>query len=135
MKSSHLLLALSLCAPAWSQTEVIAPEIDLIFERYCQIAQNVLPILKGVTDKATAETAAPLLKQQLVPLYLLKKDFAKIGTLPADSQQAISNKYEQKMRASWGDVYAEIYRLQKAQAFASIPFAQQLQAYCTLLNQ
>ncbi len=135
MKSTTLLLALSLCAPVWAQTAPISPELDSLFERYCQIARDVQPLLKGVTDKASADAAAPQLKEQMVPLYLIKKEFAKLGNLPAGSADAISAKYELPMRQSWGDVYAEIYRLQKAQAFASISFAQQLQAYCTLLNQ
>ncbi len=70
-----------------------------------------------------------------MPLFLLKKEFAKLDSLSAESKEAIGQKYELPMRQSWGDVYAEIYRLQKAQCFASITFAQQLQAYCTLLNQ
>lgn len=135
MKSYHLFLALALCAPAWSQTEAIPLDIDSIFSRYCQIAHDVLPILKGVTDKASADAAAPLLEKQMVPLFLLKKEFANLKTLPAGSEAAISKKYERPMRESWGNVYAEIFRLQKAQGFASIAFARQLQAYCTLLNQ
>ncbi len=135
MKSTHLLLAISLCAPAWAQTETIPPEIDGIFDRYCQIAHDLLPILKGVTDTATADATAPQLKEQMLPLYLLKKEFAQLKDLPEGCKEAISQKYEQPMRQSWGDVYAEIYRLQKAQAFASISFAKQLQAYCVLLKQ
>lgn len=135
MKSTTLLLALSLCPPIWAQAETIPPEIDCIFQRYCQMADDLLPILKSATDQASAEEAAPLLSKQMLTLYELKKEFAKLDTLPDELKSAISKKYELPMRKSMGDVYAEIYRLQKAQCFGNINFAKALQVYCTLLSQ
>lgn len=135
MKCTTLLLAATLCTPIWAQQESIPPEIDAIFQLYCNMAHETLPILKKVQDKATADAAAEELHAKLVPLFGLREQIAKLTNMSADIKAAISKKYELPMRQSWGEVYGEIFRLQKAQCYASIKFAQQLQAYCTILNQ
>lgn len=135
MKSTTLLLATTLCCPIWAQQESIPPEIDALFQKYCEMAHETLPILKKVTDKTSADAAAIELYSKLTPLFGLREQLTKLDKLSPELSQAISSKYELPMRQSWGDVYAEIFRLQKAQCFASIKFAKQLQAYCTILNQ
>ncbi len=135
MKCIPLVLSVLPCAPVLAQSEAIPPEIDNNFQQYCTLGRDLLPILKCVSDKETADAAAPLLEKQQAPLYILKKRFDLHKSLPDGVKEAIAKKYELTMRQVWGDVYAEIYRLQKAQCFASIKFAKELQTYCTLLNQ
>ncbi len=113
----------------------IPREVDQAFATYTAIPATLVPVLEKVVDRKSAETAAPKLRTELVTLYKNRSELEKIQTLSPAVKAEVLQKYEMDMRRSWGQVYEQIFRLQKAQCYGSVNFYREFQTLCMMLNK
>lgn len=97
-------------------------EVKEAFDAYAALPSELLPILESVQDKASADAAAPKLHAALDKIYVTREAMQKVSALTPQQSALVQQRYAQKMRQDWGRVYAEIFRLRKAQCFGSIAF-------------
>lgn len=97
-------------------------EVKEAFDAYAALPAELLPILESVQDKASADAAAPKLHAALDKIYVTREAMQKVSALTPQQSALVQQRYAQKMRQDWGRVYAEIFRLRKAQCFGSIAF-------------
>ncbi len=131
--ASLLLFPLSFLAPAVAGAEIPA-DIDQAFLHYAELPDKLVPILSSAVDKASADAAADSLFRALPALYDSQEELRKWKSLPPELAPAIREKYEQRLRTGWGEVYQQIFRLQKAKCFGSLPFFRQFQTMCRMLE-
>ncbi len=130
------LLPLLLAVPAaLAQQAGIPASVDKAFARYTRVAETLLPILESAKDKATADAAANQLFAALPELYDARCGLEEIANLNAAETAAVEKKYGLAMRRNWGKVFEQIYRLQRAQCYGSIPFLKQFQTMCMMLDK
>lgn len=113
----------------------IPREVDQAFATYTAIPATLVPVLEKVVDRKSAETAAPKLRTELITLYKNRSELEKIQTLSPAVKAEVLQKYEMDMRRSWGQVYEQIFRLQKAQCYGSVNFYREFQTLCMMLNK
>ena len=113
----------------------IPREVDQTFATYTAIPSTLVPVLEKVVDRKSAETAAPKLRTELITLYKNRSELEKIQTLSPAVKAEVLQKYEMDMRRSWGQVYEQIFRLQKAQCYGSVNFYREFQTLCMMLNK
>lgn len=118
--------AVPLCA------EALPAEVTQAFDTYCALPAELLPVLEKVTDKASADAAAPELHAKLDRIYTAREALQKVPSLTTEQSELVQQQYAQKMRQDWGRVYEHIFRLRKAQCFGSIAFVKEF-GYMTMM--
>ncbi len=103
------------------------------FDAYIAFPDTLIPVLAGVTDKASADAAAPQLRKQLEKLYELRTGLQGITKLSPAQQKLVKSRYEKQMRERWGEVYTHIFRLQNTKCYGSAEFTQVFRLMCMML--
>ncbi len=129
------LLSLLVSLPAPGSEPVLPEHIATAFEKYTAAPGSLVPILKGVTDKASADAAAPRLREALVSVYEARSALHDIKRLTKEQSQIVQERYALKMRQEWGLLYEQIARLRKARCYQSREFAQSYQIMCMLIER
>ncbi len=129
------LLALAAVPAALAQQAGIPASVDAAFDRYTRLPDMLVPILESVEDKASADKAADALFAALPELYEARSGLEQIASLDAAETAAVEKKYGLEMRRNWGKLFQEIYRLQRAQCYGSVPFLKQFQTMCMMLEK
>ncbi len=115
-----------------------SPKLDAqlldCFTRYISLADDLHQILSSVQDKESASKATDALIRIMPRVYSCRCEMEALSELSEEQQAILRKTLEINLRTSWGKAYEEIFRLHRAQCFLNIPFAQQLQALCTMLN-
>lgn len=122
---SVLWCAGALLSPATAQEQALSAEITQAFEQFISVTEALEPVLAGVTDKATADAAAPKLHEQLSAVYESREALQSISSLSAGQSAQVQQQYARRMREGWARVYAHIFRLQKAQCYRSETFTKE----------
>ncbi len=129
------LSALALGLVPLVQAQAIPAKVDAAFAAYAALPSQLVPILSGVTDKASADTAAPRLQAALPSVYDARTALHHIPTLSQQETQLVQLKYEKQLRQEWGKLFEQIYRLQRQQSYGSIAFFKQFQTLCLMLEK
>ncbi len=136
MRSLLLFLPVLVAAPAaLAQQAGIPPSVDAAFDRYVRLPDTLVPILESATDKASADAAADALFAALPELYEARSGLEAIAALSPAETAAVEEKYGLAMRRNWGKVFQEIYRLQRARCYESVPLLKQFQTMCMMLEK
>lgn len=117
------------------QATALEPAVQQAFERYMAIPPAVLPVLQGVKDKATADAAAPKLKEALATVYDARDALKGIKQLSEADAAEVKERYEKPMREEWGKLYQEIYRLQQVKCYNSEEFFKLFSYMCLMLEK
>lgn len=117
------------------QATALEPAVQQAFERYLAIPPAVLPVLQGVKDKATADAAAPKLKEALATVYDARDALKDIKQLSEADAAEVKERYEKPMREEWGKLYQEIYRLQQVKCYNSEEFFKLFSYMCLMLEK
>lgn len=117
------------------QATALEPAVQQAFERYMAIPPAVLPVLQGVKDKATADAAAPKLKEALATVYDARDALKDIKQLSEADAAEVKERYEKPMREEWGKLYQEIYRLQQVKCYNSEEFFKLFSYMCLMLEK
>lgn len=126
----------TLLTAASAETDAVVPaEVQTAFEHYVALPKALLPVLTSAKDAATAEAAAPALHDLLPRVYDARREINAISSLPPNVAEAVRLRYEKQMRAEWGKVYEQIYRLQRVRCYENVPFFKQFSTLCVLLGQ
>lgn len=120
-----LCCAVTMFTPAAAQNQALPSEMTQAFERFISVTEALEPVLAGVTDKETADAAAPKLHEQLEAVYQSRESLQGITTLSPEQTALVQQQYARRMREGWGRVYAHIFRIQKAQCYRSAAFAKE----------
>lgn len=115
----------TLCAPLAAQEAALPPAMAQAFERFIDVTEALEPVLASVTDKATADAAAPKLHEQLEAVYQSRDALQGINALTAEQSAKVQQQYARRMREGWARVYAHIFRIQKAQCYHSEAFTKE----------
>lgn len=103
----------------------LSPAATEAFERFISVTEALEPVLAGVTDKATADAAAPKLHEQLTSVYQAREALKNVVSLSEAEQRQVEQSYARRMREDWARVYAHMFRLQKEQCYHSSAFTQE----------
>ena len=130
------LVLIPICALIAAPAEAAIGQLELeqVLEQYCQIPDQLAPLLQGVQDAPTAEQAAPKLKQLNAQIYSLAAQLKKIEAFSAQQRESLQKKFELRMRQQWGRVYDELYRIQRAQCYRHADFTYQFRTLCNILR-
>lgn len=134
MKFHTQTVALLLLLPGLAQA-ALQPETDRAFADFTALPLELLPVLEGVTDRESAEQSAEKLNALLPRVYDSRTAMTRIQTLTLAEKRELLQKYEKDMRANWGKVYAEIFRLQNNRCYNSLAFFKQFHTLCMMLNK
>lgn len=114
--------------------EALPSEMQQAFERYTKLPDTLLPVLKSITDRTSADEAAPKLHDLLPQVYDTRSAMQEIKELTPRQAELVRQKYEPAMRKSWGGFYSEVFRLQKANCFGSAALAKEFHLMCMMLK-
>lgn len=114
--------------------EPLPPDVQQAFERYTKLPDVLLPVLESITDRASADAAAPKLHELLPQVYDTRSAMQEIKELSPQQAEAVRQKYELAMRKGWGGFYGEVFRLQKANCFGSATLAKEFHLMCMMLK-
>lgn len=114
--------------------EPLPSDVQQAFERYTKLPDELLPVLKSITDRASADAAAPKLHELLPQVYDTRSAMQEIKELTPRQAEAVRQKYELAMRKGWGGFYGEVFRLQKANCFGSATLAKEFHLMCMMLK-
>lgn len=132
------LSALCLVAPASvyaaPATELPAP-VQAAFEAYASLPGQIIPHLQRVQDKASADAAAPHLNQSLSAIYTTREKLHRMPGLTPEQNQQVRLVYSRRMRENWGQLYAEISRLQNERCYQSASFAEVFHLLCMMIEK
>lgn len=117
------------------QAAALEPAVQQAFERYMAVPAAVLPVLQGVKDKATADAAAPKLKEALATVYDAREALKDIKQLSDADAAEVKARYEKPMREEWGKLYREIFRLQQVKCYNSEEFFKLFSYMCLMLEK
>ena len=117
------------------QAAALEPAVQQAFERYMAVPAAVLPVLQGVKDKATADAAAPRLKEAMATVYDAREAFKDIKQLSEADTAEVKARYEKPMREEWGKLYREIFRLQQVKCYDSEEFFKLFSYMCLMLEK
>ncbi len=129
----HPCILIVLALPSEGQAQ--HSETIKLLDEHIAIGRAGAALLAQVKDRQSATQAAPALKQLVDRFALLSKNMQALAVLSEPDAQALRQRYEMPLRESWGKVYQEIYRIQKAQSYGSHHFVQSFQLFCKLLDQ
>lgn len=114
--------------------EPLPTNVQHAFESYTKLPDALLPVLKSITDRSTADAAAPKLHELLPQIYDTRSTMQEIKELTPEQTELVRQKYELPMRKSWGAFYGEVFRLQKANCFGSAALAKEFHLMCMMLK-
>ncbi len=136
MGAAAPMLPQVLCAaePA-AAVSTLPAEMVQAFEAYIALPDTLEPALLAAQDKASADAAAPQLRQALEKLYDTRTQMQAVKTLTPEQSQEVQQRYALPMRRQWGRVYAQVFRLQKAQCYGSAAFAENFRLMCMMLGK
>ena len=117
------------------QAAALEPAVQQAFERYMAVPAAVLPVLQGVKDKATADAAAPKLKEAMATVYDAREALKDIKQLSDADAAEVKARYEKPMREEWGKLYREIFRLQQVKCYNSEEFFKLFSYMCLMLEK
>ena len=129
-----LSLTALVCVPAALAQQALSPSIDAAFAAYTALPDRLLPVLRAVVDTKSADQAAVRLHELLPHVYESCTAIKAIESLTPQEQSAVKSKYEKAMREKWGEVYTEMFRLQKKKYFHSHSFTQSFGELSMLLD-
>ncbi len=135
MKLISPSLALAVALVPLVEAQPIPPMVDEAFAAYAALPATLVPILAEAQDKESADAAAPKLLDVLPTVYDARSALHRIPSLGKQETQLIQQKYEEQLRREWGKLFEQIYRLQKAQCYGSLPFFKQFQTLCLMLEK
>ncbi len=129
-----------LCIPSLLvlSTEIRAADVSQyedLLRRHITLGQDSATLLSRVTSKETAEENSSALQAISLRFAEISKAMNELAEIPEVHRSSLLKKYELPLRTTWGEVYKEIYRIQKAQSYGSNLFVKEFQVYCQLLNQ
>lgn len=114
--------------------EPLPPSVQQAFERYTKLPDTLVPVLKSITDRASADATAPKLRELLPQVYDTRSAMQEIKELTPQQAELVRQKYELQMRKSWGSFYGEVFRLQQANCFGSAALAKEFHLMCMMLK-
>ena len=133
MKVVSVGMAMILVAPVWvCATEGTSPQE---FERYIALGDELSLLLEKAQDKRSAETLAGELQGVLLRVDESRLEMRAITNLTEAQSRHIREKYEKRMRTSWGKVYDQIYRLQKSRCYDSVALLKPFSILCSFLEK
>lgn len=137
MKVVSVGMAMILAAPVWvCATEGTSPqEYDAAFERYIALGDELSLLLEKAQDKRSAETLAGELQGVLLRVDESRLEMRAITNLTEAQSRHIRERYEKRMRTSWGKVYDQIYRLQKSRCYDSVALLKPFSILCSFLEK
>ncbi len=128
-------LALALALVPLVEAQVVSPQVDAAFASYAALPAKLVPVLEQAQSKETADAAAPALQALLPQVYDARSALHAIASLSAEETRQVQQKYEQQLRREWGKLFEQIFRLQKAQCYGSVPFLKQFHTLCLMLEK
>ncbi len=129
-----LILAALACTPA-AVAQAIPPLVDEAFASYAALPSKLVPVLSRVQNQETADAAAPELLALLPAVYDTRSALHRISDLGPQETQLVQQKYETQLRSEWGKLFEQIFRLQKAKCYGSLPFFKQFHTLCLMLEK
>lgn len=102
---------------------------------YNSLPGVLVPILEKVTDKESADAAAPALNKVLPRLYDIRTALSSIDKMPPEVDAEVRKKYAAQMQRNWGKLYEQILRLQQVDCYNSPDFFKQFYILCMMLNK
>lgn len=126
---------LLMLGPGMAAAVDIPADVQSAFEHYVALPDQLLPVLQSAQDAASAEKAAEPLQALLPKVYDARRELKAIPSLSPEVAAELRRRYEQRMRADWGKVYDEIFRLRAAACYQCVPFFKQFQTLCLLLEK
>ena len=137
MKALSASMMMVLAAPLWvCATESTSPrEYDAAFERYIALGDELSLLLEKAQDRRSAETLAGELQGVLLRVDESRLEMRSITNLTETQSRHIREKYEKRMRTSWGKVYDQIYRLQKSRCYDSVALLKPFSILCSFLEK
>lgn len=109
-------------------------KIDAVFSRYIQLGKDLTEVLDKVKDKKSAAENTAALQEILPRVGEIRREIGSIDKLRPEDAKEVSAKYERSMRETWGNVFANIYRLQRERCYEEIPFFRAFSILCSLLD-
>lgn len=113
----------------------IPANVEQAFEMYCSVPNELVPILEKVTDKESADAAAPALLKVLPKLYDVRTALSSIDKMSPEVEAEVRKKYAAQMQRNWGKLYEQIFRLQQVDCYKSPAFFKQFYVLCMMLNK
>lgn len=132
---ASIVAAMSAASMVWSADVSTPEDLDGVFERYIQLGEELVPVLQKVQDRKTADSAAQEVQNMLLQVDESRLETRAIKELTPEQARHIRDKYEVRMRATWGKVYDEIYRLQKMRCYGSVDFLKPFSLLCSFLEK
>lgn len=127
--------ATALLSPSAAQEATLPDEVAHAFESFISVTEALAPVLAEVTDKATADAAAPKLHELLNQVYESREALQGITALDAAQSALVQQQYARRMREGWARVYAHMFRIQKAQGYHSEAFVKEFGNLNMMLSQ
>ncbi len=133
----HPLLYTSIAVVLALHSEVRAQDVTLdeLLQQHVKLGRDSAALLAQVTSRQSATQATPALRALIERFAVIGRTMNAHAALSDAEAQPLRQKYERPLRESWGKVYHEIYRIQKAQSYGSAEFVQTFQLFCKLLDQ
>lgn len=119
----------------WSADSSTPEFFDGVFERYIRLGEDLVPVLQKVQDRKTADSAAQEVQDMLLQVDESRLETRAIKGLTPEQARHIRDKYEARMRETWGKVYDEIYRLQRMRCYESVDFLKPFSLLCSFLEK
>lgn len=135
MRVSLQALLFIATAAALVAQEPLSADMQQAFDNYTKLPDVLLPVLRGITDRAGADEAAPKLHELLPQVYDTRSAIQSIKELSPEQAALVRQRYEQTMREKWGAFYAEIFRLRRANCYGSPAMSKEFYLLCMMLNQ
>lgn len=133
-KIAPLGITIMACAAATAQAQ-LPDNVCQAFEAYIASAEQLAPVLKGVTDKESADASTEPMKKAMTSVYHAHNGMRSIQSLTPAQTELVRQQYEQRMREQWGNVYEQIFRLNKTNCYQSPSFSKLFHVMCMMLNQ
>ena len=105
------------------------------FEAYASLPGKLIPITRKAQDTASADACAAELRQQLSEVYAVREKLHSMPRLTPELNQQVRLQYELVMRQEWGQMYAELSRLQNNRCFQSAAFAEVFRLLCMMIEK
>lgn len=132
------LCALCLVAPASvcaAPVSELPAAVQEAFAAYTALPGQLVPILKQVRDKASADATAPRLNSALTEVYSTREKLHNMPRLTPAQNQQVRQIYSRSMRENWASMYAEISRLQQERCYQSSSFAEVFHLLCMMIEK
>ncbi len=135
MRQSYLYPSILIVLALSPEGQAQPSETTKLLDEHIALGRASAELLAQVKDKQSATQSAPALQRLVERFALLSKNMQALAVLSETDARAMRQRYEMPLRESWGKVYHEIYRIQKAQSYGSHDFVKTFQLFCKLLDQ